>query len=78
MMTKLDAIVAIASGCGGQVLRPSVQDGSSPTFRFPSLDAADRCKAILDALLPPGHTGKVVGSGLLVVAVPDMAPWARS
>jgi len=61
-MTHPEAVKAVITLCGGAAVN------TSPVYRFGSLTAADRCKAILDALLPAGSTGEVCNTGLLMVS----------
>lgn len=60
-MTPVEAVQAIIALSGGTTYLGRCH------YRFPTLKAADRCKAILDALLPEGSTGAVFADGRLIV-----------
>ena len=66
-MNAFEAAEAIVHLNGGHELHDnSSGEIRTVTYGFPSLGAADHCKAILDALLP-GATGAVFGPGRLVL-----------
>ena len=77
-MNTIEAAEAIVYLNGGHVLHDnSSGEIHTVTYGFPSLGAADHCKAILDALLP-GATGAVFGPGRLILQmlVPPAPPQA--
>lgn len=66
-MNTFEAAEAIVHLNGGHELHDnSTGDIRTVTYGFPSLGAADHCKAILDAFLP-GATGAVFGPGRLIL-----------
>jgi len=67
-MTRSEAVETVIAMSGGIRHNPGSDNiGNLSSYRFPSLDAADNCKAILDALLPDGATGAVYLDGRLLV-----------
>ena len=58
----IDTLVALHSG-----VKTGDYGIAGCMYRFDTLQAANQCKAILDALLPAGSTGEVAGAGLLMV-----------
>ena len=71
-MKTFEAAEAIIHLNGGYELHDNSSEHiRTVTYGFPSLSAADHCKAILDALLP-GATGAVFGPGRLMLQT--MAP----
>lgn len=65
-MKRSEAVQAVITLNGG--VRFGADTGVAlPRYRFPSLAAADHCKAILDALLPSGSTGGVFLDGRLLI-----------
>jgi len=64
-MTRSEAVTAVITLNGG--IRHGSNAKGLPSFRFPSLNAADHCKDILDAMLPSGATGAVFFDGRILV-----------
>lgn len=66
-MTKFEAADAIARLHGGRELHGTRSETlRTVVYAFPDLSTADRCKAILDALLPDA-TGAVFLEGRLML-----------
>lgn len=66
-MTPIEAAEAIIAMSSGQAQHTNGSGGHKMTaYRFPTTADADRCKAILDALMP-GSTGAVYGMAQLLL-----------
>ncbi len=65
-MTPSEAVQAIVALCAGEEAHRT-EPRSNVAYKFGSLETADMCKGILDALLPDGSTGAVFASGWLMV-----------
>lgn len=75
-MTVTDALLEIAERFGGTIRHRSGNSSTQTiTVQFPGTAAADRCKAVIDALAP--CTGAVFGPGRLVLSPPTtlIADW---